>query len=230
MKIIIAALEIEVMFLLKKMRQTHTSHEGPLKKYYGEIRGVRLLIVITGVGKQYARAGIQRIFMTEKPSAFLSIGYGGGLSPDLKLGDLCFIRKVAGPGAEIHFEEDNIFGVPEITLHTAEEVIRFPEEKLLLYHQFQRHIVEMETYYLAEEVLPKAIPLTCLRVVLDTQQEPLREYGFFSPTGELFVGKLLKFLIQQPHRIWELRRMQKKGALASRKIAEVAIHWLEHSL
>lgn len=181
------------------------------------------------MGKFYARNGIQHILQTETPTSLLSIGYAGGLAPDLKVGDIRFIRKVYGPGKPIHFAIENIFTFPEISLYTAENVVRFPEEKLKLHQESAVHMVEMETYYLAEELGLQNIPLTCLRVVLDTQQDHLQDYGFFSPEGEIFFRKLLKFILTKPQSIRQLAILQRKGSLASRKIADAALHWLENS-
>lgn len=228
MKVILAALKIEVSVLLKKMRLVRFSQLGPLRKYHGYIEGKESLIAITGMGREYVHRSMKLLLKTESPSHLLSIGYAGGLDPSLQTGDVAFIRSVQGPGPPLHLETKNPFSLPKFDLYTSDSLIRFPKEKLDLHQRLDVHIVEMESYYLVQQAFLRKIPITCLRVVLDTQQEHLQEFDFLAPDGQIFFRKLFAFLKKDPNSIWILLELQKKGSTASRKIAQLALDWLKH--
>ncbi len=156
-----------------------------------ECRDTKLRFLKTGAGPRRAGTTLEMVLRSVRPSSILVIGYGGGLSRGLKLGDLAVLRSTAllgGDSDDPAAPEDARLGevwqlaagssLLEIARSsgcaaslcdglTAPGIIGDPVLKRSLHERFGVSVVDMETAALARVAAAHGIALGCVRALSD---------------------------------------------------------------
>src|SRR5687768_13111940 len=91
---IVAALSVEVGFLLDRIKKVR-KYVGPQHTIIeGECAGKLVALIITGMGRQAARRGAQLLIDGHRPRWVVSAGFGGALNPSLSRFDLVMATEV----------------------------------------------------------------------------------------------------------------------------------------
>src|SRR5436305_11227084 len=94
---IVAAMAVEVGFLLDRLAAVR-SYKGPHQTIVeGEIGGKVVALVIAGLGRAAARRGAEVLLDGHRPRWVLSAGFGGALSPALARNDIVLADEVLDP-------------------------------------------------------------------------------------------------------------------------------------
>ena len=91
---IVAAREDELAPLRERVLVSEEIMDGPRNYVVGKLRGVQVVLAVTGDGKRNADLGIRRLIQTCAPTRVLAVGLGGALSVDLAVGDLVVSSEV----------------------------------------------------------------------------------------------------------------------------------------
>lgn len=91
---IIGAMEIEVETILAEMKNRGTEHFSGLSFTVGELSGVSCVVARCNPGKVNAACCAQTMIMKYSPCAVINVGVAGGVSRDVKIGDLVLANGV----------------------------------------------------------------------------------------------------------------------------------------
>ncbi len=92
---IIGAMEEEVAEFLAHAEDVRATERGTFRIHEGMLFGKPVVIVKCGVGKVFAAMVAQHAIDRHDPSAVISTGVAGGLSPDFGIGDVVVSRDCA---------------------------------------------------------------------------------------------------------------------------------------
>jgi len=149
-------------------------------------RAAGIGVATVGVGR-VAADRLKLVFDARRPQIALSIGFGGALTPNLATGDIVislYASSIQVPDKQIAFDSDYSIAVFNTLTDagfspTYGDVLMVPEpllkgrEKLLHGIQTQSAIVDMESYWIAQESLRVNIPMVSIRVILDEMTHEL---------------------------------------------------------
>lgn len=102
---IIGAMEEEVTLLRDKIDNRQTLTLGGSEIYTGQLNGVEVALLKSGIGKVSAAMGAALLLDHCKPDAVINTGSAGGLAPTLKVGDI-----VVSDEARYHDADVTAFG------------------------------------------------------------------------------------------------------------------------
>ena len=102
---IIGAMEEEVTLLRDKIENRQTLSLGGCEIYTGQLNGVEVALLKSGIGKVAAALGATLLLERCKPDVIINTGSAGGLAPTLKVGDI-----VVSDEARYHDADVTAFG------------------------------------------------------------------------------------------------------------------------
>lgn len=102
---IIAAMDEEVTVLRDKIENRQTISLGGSEIYTGQLNGVDVALLKSGIGKVAAAMGTALLLEHCKPDVVINTGSAGGLAPTLKVGDI-----VVSDEARYHDADVTAFG------------------------------------------------------------------------------------------------------------------------
>lgn len=91
---IIGALELEIESLKVLMDGARVETVSSVDFYRGSINGREVVVAAAGVGKVNAAVCAQTMILKYSPDLVINIGVAGGLSPELKIGDIAIADAV----------------------------------------------------------------------------------------------------------------------------------------
>ena len=91
---IIGAMEVEVQALKDLMDNAELKEISSVVFYRGKINGIDTVVAVAGVGKVNAAVCAQTMILEYSPDYIINTGVAGGLSEELKIGDVAVADKV----------------------------------------------------------------------------------------------------------------------------------------
>jgi adenosylhomocysteine nucleosidase len=185
-----------------------------LRYISGKICGKPVLLGITGVGIKKARKGTRFIIKKFKPTLIISVGFGGALSPSLKVGDIVIGEWVLNLKKN---EKRNLFsdvqhlkyGFKKGGILTENRFIYDPREKKKLFENSGALAVDMETWGVSEVALQNGVNVLSVRSISDEYTETLPDMGFiFNSSGVLDKKKALTYFVSNPSLILSFLRFR----------------------
>jgi len=184
----------------------------------------------TGVGEKNVRLNLGRFLEKESPEAVIGIGFAGGLSRELKMGDLVI-------GSRIHrttlrtdsallsvardVKMDRVFfgaivSVPEIASET--------EAKQALAADLQKDepgCVDMESYAIQQICAEQKIPFLAVRAITDTVNEifPLDLNSCRDATGNIRAAKVLMKAVRKPAIFPGLMKLRSSASVCAERLS-----------
>jgi adenosylhomocysteine nucleosidase len=202
----------------------------------GEGRGV---VGLSGVGETATRRAAARLLTLGRPQVFMSVGFGGGLTPEVDPGALVLgasyyhyspktevLREislpVASPGAADLARRLTAAGAPAFpgSIVTASVIL----DKARLATSLQNlayPVLDQETGAAAEVSAAHGLPFLGLRAVTDAAGEEIP--GFIAEALSAHrtpgPGMALGWLARDPRRFWQLVHYWRRSNLAARNLA-----------
>jgi adenosylhomocysteine nucleosidase len=221
---VLSAVWDEVEKLGADMDSIEEGKAGDMHYRIGNLYGKNVLLGSTGVGIRRARTGASLVIQRYKPLMIISAGLGGGLSRDLKVGDVIVGESVISLRKN---ESKKLYcEVPEQAyVHRRGDIItenRFVNEPALksdLFNLSGALVVDMETWGVAEAALQSETPVMSVRSVSDESWERLPDMGaIYDASGRLALRKAFPYFLYRPSLIspyLRFRRVSYKRALDS---------------
>jgi adenosylhomocysteine nucleosidase len=170
---------------------------GSCPAWRGECAGGPVTAVCTGVGRDAVNAGLDRALAEAGITAVISAGFAGGLTVDLRAGDIVLGERILGDGEHDSFAADDMLlaraaragekAGPRVVHGTAVTVPAVAADlaaKLGLRERTGADICEMEDYWAARLAAARGLPFLSVRVVIDEMTTDLHDFtGMVSPTG-----------------------------------------------
>lgn len=197
---IIGAMEEEVTRLRDKIENRHTLSLAGCEIYTGTLNGVAVALLKSGIGKVSAAMGATLLLEHCKPDVIINTGSAGGLSPDLKVGDIVVSDEVRYHDANVTafgYEIGQMAGCPasfvadsalidaaescitELGLHavrglivSGDAFINGAEMLAKIRHNFPKAIaVEMEATAIGHVCHNFGIPFVVVRAISDVADQ-----------------------------------------------------------
>ena len=86
-------MDVEINEILENLDNKHSKQISDFKITTGNLGKYKIILSKSGIGKVCAATTTQFIIDHYKPSYIINIGMAGGLSPDLKAGDVVIGEK-----------------------------------------------------------------------------------------------------------------------------------------
>src|SRR5690606_7766011 len=91
---IVAALNLEIDALLARCDRGKKYTGGDFTFRGGFLKDIRIAFVESGTGRQRAQRATQALIDAHHPEWMFSIGFAGGLTDDLKIGDIVVANRI----------------------------------------------------------------------------------------------------------------------------------------
>jgi nucleoside phosphorylase len=212
---IVAALEREIAPLVKDWNLTVIRTEG---HEYRVREKDDVLVTCGGIGAAAARAAAEALYNHCKGqvAGFVSAGYAGALTPELKVGDVVQPERVVTPegGAHPAHGDDGIL-VSAIRIAT-------PERKKELAELHSAKAVDMEAHAIADYASVHRLPCVVIKVISDEHDAEL------PPAVDKFIDakgrfKSSSYAVHMMVRPWLWRKVIRLGrdtSVASRALCD----------
>jgi adenosylhomocysteine nucleosidase len=136
----------------------------------GTLAGRDVVILHSGMGMTSASARTGAFLEKESPSLWIAAGFGGALSPDLKIGDIVTVQNFS--------QSALLTAIASLPSHpgpllTTKEVIETAAQKKDLARHTGAIAVDMETAAIHRLCEARAIPMLAIRSISDTASQDL---------------------------------------------------------
>jgi adenosylhomocysteine nucleosidase len=170
----VAALEREVVALIKHWRRAERGYEGRQFTFFENGDAV---LVCGGIGAEAARRAAEAAIALYQPELVQSVGFAGGLDPALKVGQIVSPRLVidARDGSTV----DTMTGSGVLVSATE---IAGAEQKRKLAESYRAQAVDMEGAAVARGAQARNVPFMAVKAISD-------ESGFAMPAMNRFVDR-----------------------------------------
>jgi adenosylhomocysteine nucleosidase len=201
---ILSATWDEIGEIKKELFITQNGTRDELEFVRGTLRGKSVLLGRTGVGIRRARKGTSLVIQKFKPELIISAGFGGALSPDLKVGDVLLGEWVLS--LKKNERRDLLSELPELEndfkkggILTENRFIHNPGEKKKLFETSGALAVDMETWGIVEATLQSRVKVLSIRSISDESLELLPSMGpIFNSRGKIEKKKAVAYFMYHP--------------------------------
>ena len=246
---IIGAIGEEIAGVKQRMKIEQSLTLGPARVFLGKWQGVDLLLVRSGVGGVRARQALAQVCDGHAVGLILSIGYAGGLDPDLTVGDLVIADKVfdheTGSAEKKRLRGEVIssalvnqamtLSCPDDTvvyrggLLTVDQVVSDPDEKKQLGTRYPVLAVDMETTELVREADARNIPFLSIRSITDTADQELLDCAHLvKADGEVSKLKAGWHVLTHPGDLKSLVELRDHAQKATARLTEFLTQYLKN--
>lgn len=222
---IVAAMSIEVGFLLDRFRKLR-KYSGPRYEVTeGELGGKLVALVLGGMGRTSARAACEVLSTGHRPRSIISAGFGGALDPGLRRLESVFPSEVVDlEGGRFAVDADH--APPQARrgrLLTVNAIVRTAAEKADLRARFGADIVDMETSAVAGFCTQRAIRFLSIRVVSDEAgvDLPKEVLDLMTRSGSYRVGAAVRAIWNRPSSLKDFWNLHEQALQAADRLAEV---------
>lgn len=201
------ALPEESKDVIRRLAGARRAGSAALPIIAGSFQGHEIVIVHTGMGMASAAARVGSFFETLEragaalPAVWIAAGFGGGLVPELKVGDIVVAQNFSDPVLLAA-----IASLPACSgsLITTKDVIETAEHKKDLARHTRAIVVDMETAAIHRICSSRGIPMLAVRAISDTAHQDLpvpAAVWFDTHRQRPRPASLLLHLAARPHRI-----------------------------
>ena len=182
----------------------------------GAIRGTPMMLARSGVGKERAQRAAALALERRRPSAVVSLGFGGAALPHVKAGDLVIADRIRVEGES---ERAPVFPDPALFQRTTDALerngARFHTGELLTAAKvlgparkaeagglLNICAVDMETYWVGEAAASRGIPFLAVRAVTDEVADALPDFQrFVNGAGEVRLLRAAAHFLTHPRQV-----------------------------
>jgi adenosylhomocysteine nucleosidase len=164
------ALPEESKDIVRRLASARRSGPAALPILTGSIAGREVTIVHTGMGMASTSARLGDFLNSHSPLRLIASGFGGALSPDLRIADIVLARNFSDPAL--------LAAVASLPAHTGslittKDVVQGSEKKKDLARHTGAIVVDMETAAIHRLCSARGIPMLALRAISDTATQDL---------------------------------------------------------
>ena len=235
---ILGALREEINLIKVQMTVDEQLKLGQADAWIGNWEGVRIILVRTGIGKDFALSALEKVLNRVNPSLILSIGYAGGLDLKLKVGDVVLadhILKINTSLTDVGSYPINLkqlallegltfpkkIEVYRGKLITVDQVVYDSAVKQELGSRYNAMAVDMETAMLVAYANDKNIIILSVRAISDTAKQSLVDVSsFVGNDGEVSKLKAGWYAMTHPNTVKNFISLRGQSRLASRNMTE----------
>jgi adenosylhomocysteine nucleosidase len=237
MILIFYALRRELAHVRKRIGD-RVALSGGLRGFRGRLGGEEVALVATGIGVGQAREAARRALqMLPQARLVISTGVAGGLTPELRAGDLVIadplLLESEGEGA---FEEvarvapdtmrfvQGAFGRRGLTascgpMLTMLRLVPTVAGKHAAYARSGAIAADMESAAIAVEMASCGVPFVCVRAIIDEAADEIPGAELVDDSGEVAPLKAAAYFLANPAALMRVPAILKKMSRATASIA-----------
>jgi adenosylhomocysteine nucleosidase len=226
---VIFALGIESGYLEDSLQGLVTIRGEGFKAKEGGLKGRRVVVFLSGPGRENAAKAVETLIDGHKPRFILSTGFAGGLSPSFERHDIVSLSKVLLESGE-SISVSHLPNEEEISLLTADHVIQTAEEKKSLFEKTGAAAVDMETSAVAEVCRRRGVPCFAVRAIHDEATETLPpdiEKLLNQKTEAARLGAAIGALWKRPSSFKDMWTLKENSLVAAKKLADFIAAFVE---
>lgn len=195
-----------------------------------------LVAVQSGIGRAAGFIAAEELNHSQPALAGLvSIGFCGGLSPDLRSGAIVVPRRIITPDTEESFSADPDWHArvaaqlaalkpeTEAALYSANDMLETPAAKRDVHERCHACAVDMESAGIAHAAQRLRVPFLAIRIVLDEAADtlPRAAANAVHADGNLNAKGLVGGLVRNPRDVPALMALGRKSSLAQKQLKAV---------
>jgi nucleoside phosphorylase len=234
--------EFKTVAKLLKSREDHSDKN--YKRARGTINGYPVEVLMTSMGMEASRKAATDNIIPGEHGGVLVLGYCGGLSLTLKVGDTVVASHVIDHENKNRVALDSnlceLLGKAHckeglkyrcVPMITQRRVIETPEEKATLLGLTRAEAVDMESVEIVEAALKSKVKVAVVKVVVDDSETELPNLNdYFEKKGNKDRRNIAPVFVAQPGLTFQLSQFMKKanGILAQSippMIDVICPHW-----
>lgn len=219
--VIIAALERELMPLIAGWRRTEVRSQNRTIRIFEKGDA---LVVFGGIGGNSARIAADTAFShaAQDVSHMISAGLAGGLTPDLKVGDLFIPELVIGDSDNNMIETVSGKG----TLVSVGAIAGAAHKKLFA-GKYHAQAIDMEAFAVADVARIYNVPFMAMKAISDVHDFDLPPLGrFVTDSGDFRTSAFVAYAAVRPWLWPTVLRLNTNSSIAIKKLC----HALEQTL
>jgi len=235
---ILVAVRQELRPILRRAEADHIVRQEHLDFHEGILAGQPVALLALGVGKECARIAAEITIRCYRPDLVISAGFGGGLQPHVREGDIVVGTEVLelrkDQGSEITcdvtykpscFTWINGQGMPELRVHhgkiiTTDEMVLRAANKVRIGKATGALTVDMETSAVATVCAAKKTDCLAVRCITDNDHEDLPEgFNDFFVLGQLRAKRVLSSCARDPRVFGDLARLGYRAKHSGKNLA-----------
>jgi adenosylhomocysteine nucleosidase len=240
---IIVAMPEEIKPLLKGAPSVVRETMGTFPLYRFTQHNRHFALIQSGIGAERALAAAQILTETLNPELLISMGFGGGLTSDLSVGDIVIGTRFLVHKGDCITEEKGVRIVPlppaltgkletagfTIDLGTIISTIGLQSKTEVagkIPDDVTRAAVDMETWAIVRFATLSRVPLMAIRSISDELDEELgfSMDEFMDSTMQVSVGKVILTVMRKPWIIPQLYRLYRNTRRAGKNLCLVFTH------
>ena len=246
MLVFMAALRRELGPLEALVQVRHRARIRGCSITQGSVGGLSVALVQSGVGGNRAQEGARAVMESCRPEAIISIGFAGGVSPDVRAGDLILGERVYPWDPQAIGENGDsvpkdclsadsaLLEAAALTLQEEQipchkgDVLTVPEVlgpmlKKWVGARSPVKAVDMESYWIGEAAMANSVPFLAVRAVSDEVGDTLPEYQqFLDEMGELQPLNAALYFLTHPQHLVAAPRQAGRTRRASENLGAFA--------
>lgn len=231
---ILFALRRESMFFLRTMTQARRRKHTPCPVWTGEVDGVSLRVLETGIGKEKTRRALDWLHQPSptdslRPDLVVSAGFGGALDPALRVGEVVQAGQVVDEQGNAWTTQVAFSEQPALRFLTSTRMIASAAEKARLLMEHAAPVVDMESAEAARFCAELDLPLVCLRGISDDAVTELSPWLIpLLSGGRVAAGRLIWTVCRRPYLVPQLWRLGNNTRQAGAALALALRRFLQN--
>ena len=235
---ILVAVRQELRPILRRADANHVVRQEHLDFHEGTLGGQPVALLALGIGKECARIAAEMTIHCYRPDLVISSGFGGGLQPDIRDGDIIVgteileLRKDQGdqitwdsthkPARPTRIHGD---GTSDMRVHygkimTTDEMVLRAENKARIGKATGALAVDMETSAVAAVCVARKTDFLAVRCITDRVHEDLpNEFNDFFVLGQLRPDRVFSSCARDPRVLADLARLGYRAKHSGAKLA-----------
>ncbi len=208
----------------------------PFREFARTDPAKQLHLVETGMGQKRITAALNWIMQEAPPDMLCSFGFAGGLSRELRVGQVVCGARFSAP----HAGRDGVFPETIAAGGCAEALADFchthgvmpaeivtdeqPREKCSVMPGCGdlACVMDMESWFIARFAQQEGIPLICFRAVSDGLGDEITfDLDEITTEGRVTIAKVVRLLAKHPRLLPEFYALWKNSTRAARELARV---------
>jgi len=234
---ILVAVRQELRPILRLAETDHIVRQAHLDFHEGTLAGQPVVLLALGVGKECARIAAEMTIRCYRPDLIISAGFGGGLQPSVRDGDIVIGTEV------LDLREDNGYQVRWRSEHplppheelgaidsssiihfgkilTADEMVLRSDVKARFGKATGALTVDMETSAVADVTTAHDTNMLAVRCITDNDHEDLPdEFNDFFVLGQLQHTRVISSCVRSPRTMLDLARLGYRAKQAGHNLA-----------
>jgi adenosylhomocysteine nucleosidase len=222
---IVAALPLEIGYLVDRLRRVRKYHAASLSVIEGEHDGKIVAIAVGGMGRAAARRAAGLLLDGHRPGWMISAGFAGALNPELERNDLALPYELidADGGRFPVSRPESLGGVRHVAgrLLTVDQLVLDPAEKAELHHTTGADLVDLESSAVAAVCGEKLVRFLSIRVVSDDARTrlPREVASLLTKSGSYRVGAALRAIWTRPSSVKDFWTLHEHALEAADRLA-----------